>query len=155
MTSKLSEPSKKRTAKTKSPKRDTVSESKTENVKMTDPKLTLEVPAQVKEFAEKTIEQAERGFNAFIEAANKSVAMMPNPTTEISKKALSITEQNMKSAFEHARRLLYAKDIQEAVQIQTEYLKAQYAAATEQLKEIGSSVRSSAEDVSKTNIPVK
>ena len=43
-----------------SPKRDGVSKSKTEDAKMTDPKLTMEVPAQIKEFAEKGIQQAEK-----------------------------------------------------------------------------------------------
>ena len=113
---------------------------------MTDPKLTMEVPAQIKEFAEKGIQQAEKGFDAFIDAAHKSVAMVPNPTTEISKKALSFTEQNMKAAFDHARKLLHAKDPQGAIKLQTEFLKAQYAAATEQLKQLGSSVGSTAKD---------
>jgi phasin len=115
---------------------------------MTDPKLAMEVPAQIKEFAEKGIQQAEKGFDAFIEAAHKSVTMIPSPTTEISKKALSFTEQNMKAAFDHARKLLHAKDFQEAVNLQTEFIKAQYAAATKQLKQLGSS-GSAAEDDSK------
>ena len=116
---------------------------------MTDPRLTMEVPAQIKEFAEKSIQQAEKGFDAFIDAAHKSVEMIPNPTTEISKKALSFTEQNMKAAFEHARNLLHAKDFQEAVKLQTEFIKAQYAAATEQLKQLGGSAASPAKDDSK------
>ena len=106
----------------------------------------MEVPAQIKQFAEKSIQQAEKGFDAFIDAAHKSVAMVPNPTTEISKKALSFTEQNMKAAFDHARKLLHAKDFQEALKLQTEFVKAQYAAATEQLKQLGGSASSSAKD---------
>ena len=116
---------------------------------MTDPKLTMEVPAQIKEFAEMSIQQAEKGFDAFIDAAHKSVAMVPHPTTEISKKALSFTEQNMKAAFDHARKLLHAKDLEEAVKLQTEFIKAQYAAATEQLKQLGGSAGSTAKDDSK------
>ena len=34
---------------------------------MTEQKFKLEVPAQIKEVAEKTIDQAERGFSAFID----------------------------------------------------------------------------------------
>src|SRR5437588_2401529 len=116
---------------------------------MTDKQYKLEFPAQIKEVAEKTIDQAERGFSAFIEAANKSVSMIPNPTTDMSLKALSLTEQNMKAAFDHAKKLLQAKDLQEAMRLQAEFLKAQYEAATEQLKEIGNSVRSSGADVVK------
>jgi phasin len=79
--------------------------------------------------------------------------MVPNPTTEMSKKVLAFTETNMKAAFDHARKLVHAKDMQEAIQIQTEFLKSQYAAATEQLKEMGNSIRSSASDASKATIP--
>jgi len=51
---------------------------------MAEQQFKLEVPAQIKEVAEKTIDQAERSFHAFIEAANKSVSMLPNPTTDLS-----------------------------------------------------------------------
>jgi phasin len=117
---------------------------------MDNPKMMMEVPAQVRDLAEKSVNQAEKAFEAFITAANQSVAMIPSPTTEMSKKALSLTEKNMKAAFDHARQLVHAKDMQEAIQIQTEFLKSQYAAATEQLKEMGSSLRSTADEASKT-----
>lgn len=107
---------------------------------MTEQQFKLEIPAQVKEVAEKTIDQAQRGFSAFIEAANKSVSMLPNPATDMSLKALSHTEQNMKAAFDHAKKLVQAKDLQEAIRLQAEFLKAQYDAATEQLKELGNSM---------------
>ena len=122
---------------------------------MTEQKFKLEVPAQIKEVAEKTIDQAERGFSAFIDAANKSVSMIPNPTTDMSLRALSLTEQNMKAAFDHAKKLLQAKDLQEAMRLQAEFLKAQYEAATEQLKEMGTSVRSAGADVVKKTIEIK
>jgi len=78
---------------------------------MAEQQFKLEVPAQIKEVAEKTIDQAERSFHAFIEAANKSVSMLPNPTTDLSLRALTLTEQNMKSAFDHAKKLLHANDL--------------------------------------------
>ena len=64
----------------------------------------FEVPAEVRNMAEKAIEQAEKAFGMFLDAANKSLASIPLPTTEMSKKALSFTEQNMKAAFDHAKR---------------------------------------------------
>lgn len=122
---------------------------------MTEQQFKLEVPAQIKEVAEKTINQAERGFSAFIEAANKSVSMIPNPTTDMSLKALSLTEQNMKAAFDHARKLLQANDLQEAMRLQAEFLKGQYEAATEQLREMGTRVRSAGEEVVKKTVEIK
>jgi phasin len=122
---------------------------------MTEQQFKLEIPAQIKEVAEKTIDQAERGFSAFIEAANKSVSMIPNPAMDMSLKALSLTDQNMKAAFDHAKKLLQANDLQEAMRLQTEFLKAQYEAATEQLKEMGTSVRSAGGDVVKKTVEIK
>jgi len=122
---------------------------------MTEQQFKLEIPAQIKEVAEKTIDQAERGFSAFIEAANKSVSMIPNPTTDMSLKALSLTEQNMKAAFDHAKKLLQAKDLQEAMRLQAEFLKAQYETATEHLRQMGNSERSSGADVLNRSIEIK
>ena len=107
--------------------------------------LKMEMPHEIREIAEKTIDQAERGFSAFIDAATRSVSMMPAPATALPLKALSISDRNMKAAFDHAKKLLQAKDVQDAMRLQAEYLKAQYEAATEQLKELSSRVRSPAE----------
>jgi phasin len=111
---------------------------------MSEPKL--EVPAELRDLAEKTIEQAERAFGMFFEAANKSVAAIPSPGTEISKQALSFTEQNMKAAFEHARKLVHAHDLQEALQIQSEFLRSQFTNAGEHMRQITGDVMSVAKD---------
>ena len=108
---------------------------------MTEQQFKLEVPAQIKEVAEKTIDQAERGF-----MFHRSL---------MSLRALSLTEQNMKAAFDHAKKLLQAKDLQEAMQLQAEFRKVQYEAATEQLKEMGTRVRSAGADVVKNTIEIK
>jgi phasin len=122
---------------------------------MAEQQFKLEVPAHIKEVAEKTIDQAERGFSAFIEAANKSVSMIPNPATDVSLKALSLTEQNMKAAFDHAKKLLHANDLQEAMRLQAEFLKAQYESATGQLREMGSGAGASGAEVSKRSVEIK
>jgi hypothetical protein len=79
---------------------------------MIEPKI--EVPAELRDLVEKTIDQTEKAFGMFFDAANKSVASIPNPGTEMSKQALSFTEHNMKAAFEHARKLVHATDLQQA-----------------------------------------
>ena len=48
---------------------------------MIDPKMTMEVPAQVREFAEKNMDTAEKAFSSFMESASKSVAVVPGPMT--------------------------------------------------------------------------
>jgi phasin len=109
---------------------------------MMEPKL--EVPAEVRELAEKTIDQAEKAFGMFFDAANKSVTSVPTPASEMSKQALSFTQQNLKAAFDNARRLVHAKDLQEAMQIQSEFLKSQFTNAGEHMRQVGSGLMSAA-----------
>jgi phasin len=112
-----------------------------------DQNMTMQVPEAVREVGEKAVEQTEKAFDVFLGAANKSVAMMPGPATEISKKTLALTEQNMKAAFEYARKLLHARDIEEVLRIQGDFFKSQFAAAQDQVKQMGAGALAAAKDV--------
>jgi phasin len=114
---------------------------------MEQPKL--EVPPELRDLAEKTIEQAEQAFRMFFDAASKSMTSIPGGGTEISKQALSFTEQNMKAAFDHARRLVHATDLQEAMRIQSDFLRSQFTNAGEHMRTITTEVMSSARDAMK------
>jgi phasin len=114
---------------------------------MIEPKL--EVPAELRELAERTIEQAEKAFGMFFDAASKSMSSVPGAGSEISKQALTYTEQNMKAAFEHARKLVHATDLQEAMRIQSDFLRSQFTSAGEHMREITGAVMSSAKDAAK------
>ena len=107
---------------------------------MMEPKL--EVPAELRDLAEKTIDQAEKAFGMFFDAAGKSMASVPSPGTEISRQALSFTEQNMKAAFDHARKLVQATDLQQAMQIQSEFLRSQFTNAGEHMRQMTSGMMS-------------
>jgi phasin len=147
----------KQTPSKKSPKRDsatganivtvaTSSNRSMENATM-DPKMPMQVPEAVREVAEKAVEQTEKAFDVFLSAANQSVAMMPSPATDLSKKTLALTEQNMKTTFECARQLVHAKDIQEVLRIQSDFFKSMLAAAQEQMKQMGTGAVSAAKDL--------
>ena len=112
---------------------------------MIEPKL--EVPAELRELAEKTIEQAEQAFRMFFDAASKSMVSVPGGGTDISKQALTFTEQNMRAGFEHARKLVHASDLQEAMRIQSDFLRSQFTSAGEHMREITGQVMSAATKV--------
>jgi phasin len=116
---------------------------------MMDPKMTMEIPAQVREFAEKSVDQAERAISSLMDAASKSVPMVPGPMTDVAKQALVITEANLKASFEHARKLMQAKDIGEVMKLQSEFLRNQFGVATDQFKQMTGGVASAAKDISK------
>src|ERR1700682_4834929 len=116
---------------------------------MTDPKLTMEVPVQVREFAEKSVDQAERAIASFMDSASKSVAVAPGPMTDVAKQVLAITEANLKSSFEYARKLMQAKDISEVMQLQSHFLRNKFGVATDKFKKMTGGATSAAEEVSK------
>ena len=116
---------------------------------MSDPKMTMEVPLQVRDFAVKSVDQAERAISSFMESARKSVATVPSPMNDAAQQALAITEKNLKAAFEHARKLMNAKDINEVMQLQTEFLRKQFGIATEQSKQMSGGIASSRGDIAK------
>lgn len=110
--------------------------------------LPYEIPAEMRDFAEKSVEQARKAFEGFMGAAQKAASAVessaftvPSGVKDVGAKAMSYAEANMKAAFDHAQKLVHAKDLQEVVQLQSEYLKAQMANLQEQAKEIGSTVQ--------------
>jgi phasin len=115
---------------------------------MMDQKMKMEVPAQIREFAETSVEQAEKAISSFMAAASKSVAMVPGPMTDVAKQALAITEANLKASFDHARNLMKAKDIDEVMNLQSEFMRKQYGTVTEQFQRMTGGTASAAKDVS-------
>jgi phasin len=124
-----------------------INSSRMEENKMVEPKL--EVPAELRDLVEKAVDQAEKAFGMFFDAANKSVASVSTPGTETAKQALTFTEQNMKAAFDHARKLVHATDLQQAMQIQSEFLRSQFTNAGEHMRQITENVMSAAKNASK------
>jgi|SRR5215813_3845417 len=111
---------------------------------MTEAKFKL--PVELLNAAEKAINQSERAFDMFFDAANKSIAAVPAPASSISNKSLSFAEQNARAAFDHARKLLHAVNAQEAMQLQSEFLKTQMTTASEQMRQIVEAMASLAKD---------
>jgi phasin len=110
--------------------------------------LKLEIPAEVREFAEKTVDQARKAFDGFVVAAQKATAQSEAATEtltanakEVSAKAIGYAESNVKAAFDLAEKLIGAKDPKEILAIQSEFLKSQVAAVQEQAKSLGEAVK--------------
>ena len=121
---------------------------------MAESKSSMQIPEQVKEMVERAIEQTEQAVFGLIEAADKSASRVPNPTTDFSRKLLSMGAQNMNAAFDHARNLLRCSDLQEAANLQAQFLKTQFETASRQLKELYGTLGSDVE-TAKTSIEIE
>jgi phasin len=103
----------------------------------------FEIPAEMRAFAEKSVEQARLAFDSFIAAAQQAAnsaeshaASARTGAKEVGDLAMRFTERNIASSFEFAQRLLRAKDPQEMAALHAEYVKSQVAALTDQAKEL-------------------
>nr|WP_255609393.1 phasin [Methylosinus sp. Sm6] len=108
----------------------------------------FQIPNEVRDFAEKSMEQARKAFEGYAGAAQKAISSLETTTssfqtgaTDVSAKALGYAEANVNAAFELARKLLHAKDPQEVLTLQTEYVKTQVESIQSQAKELGSALQ--------------
>jgi phasin len=109
---------------------------------------TYEIPPEMRDFAERSVAQARKAFEGFMGAVHKTAGTVDSPAIpgfsgakDISAKAVSFAETNVNAAFDLAEKLVQAKDIQEVLAIQSEFLKAQMAAIQNQAKEFGEAVQ--------------
>ena len=61
----------------------------------------------------------------------------PWAQTGLNKKIQSYAGKNLATTFEYAQKLTKAKDLQELMQIQTEFMQTQVKALSEQAKDLG------------------
>jgi phasin len=108
-----------------------------------------EIPAEMRDFAEKSVEQARKAMDGFIGAAQKTVDTFEGSATtvqssakDMTRKTFAYAEQNIAAAFDLAQRMVRARDMQEAMQVQAEFVRQQFEAMQTQMKEFGSMAQS-------------
>jgi phasin len=130
--------------------------STAQNLEMTmadDPMPNFEIPSEMRQIAEKSLDEARKAFDGFIAAAQKAAMDMERQTTaaqagarDVGKKAIAFAEQNVTTSFEFAQKLARAKSAEEIRQLQTEFLKTQMQVLSDQAKELGEAATAAATD---------
>ena len=113
----------------------------------------FEIPPDMRAFAEKSVEQAKQAFDGFVTAASRAVSTLEGQTEtarqgakDVTEKAMSFAQKNVAGSFEFMQKLVHAKDFQEVLRLQTEYVKTQMQVLAEQAKELGESTTKAAKD---------
>jgi phasin len=104
----------------------------------------FDIPDQMRDAADKSVEQARRAFDQFIDATQKAVAKaegsvksMREGAADVNRQALAFVEENIAASFDLAQKLVRAHTVEEVAAVQQEFLQRQMAAAAEQGKAIG------------------
>lgn len=121
--------------------------------------LNFDVPTQMRQFAEQSVEQAKKAVDGFMTAAQKTASAMETHAAtaqsgakDVGQKAMAFAEQNIANSFEFAQKLVRAKDVQEVMALQAEFMKAQMQAMTSQAKELGTTASKAAMDAAKPKV---
>lgn len=104
----------------------------------------FDIPDQMRDVADKSVAEAKKAFDQFIDATQKAVAKAEGSAnsiregaSEVSRQALAYVEENVAASLNLAQRLVQARTIEEVTALQQEYLRRQLAAAAEQGKSLG------------------
>ena len=118
-----------------------------------DPMSSFEIPAEMRRMAETSVAQAKQAFDGFMVAAQQAVARVEGQAaaahagaSDASKKAMSFAGQNVAASFAFAQKLAQARDVEEVMRLQADFIKTQMQTLAEQAKELGASFTQAASD---------
>ena len=112
------------------------------------PTETFEIPEQMRDVADKSVDQARKAFDQFMDATQKAVAKaegsaksLQEGAADLSRQTLAYIEENVAASFKLAANLVQARTV-----LQQEFLRRQMAAAAEQGKSLGGMVGRATQD---------
>ena len=112
---------------------------------------TFEIPPEMRNVAEQSVVQARQAFDSFMEAAQKAAAKIEEQTAAAQagakgtgQKIMGYAERNVAASFDFAQKLARAKDVQEIMALQQEFIRSQMQTLTQQAQELGQNVAQAA-----------
>jgi phasin len=104
-----------------------------------------EVPAGVREFAEKSVEQARGAVGTLLDAARKTAETIQSttktadtPDGQAVARGFGYAQQNISAIFDFAQQLVRAPDLKEAARLQADFVREQAATMEKQVAELKS-----------------
>lgn len=115
-------------------------------------KPSPEIPAAVREIAERNVEQSKAAYAQFMAMAKQAQDMMSVSQGDVTKNAMDVqskamryAEQNVDASFRFASDLARARDLQEYAEIQMRYAQTQIQTYTQQAQDLGRLVAETAQ----------
>jgi phasin len=117
----------------------------------------FEIPPEMRAFAEKSVEQARQAFDGFISAAHRAVSTFEGQAEsarkgaqDVTEKAIVFAQNNIATSFDFAQKLVQARNVEDVLKLQVDYIKTQMQVLTEQAKELGESTSKVARGATKS-----
>lgn len=121
-----------------------------------DARDRFEIPKEMRQMAEASVEQARKAFDKFMASAQTTAgtieerrATVRADAREIGAKAVSYAEKNVQASLDYAQSLLKAKDLPEVMKLHSDFVQGQMRALAEQASEMGQMVSRAAMDATR------
>src|ERR1700722_14322699 len=92
---------------------------------------------QMEALSKQAMAQAHEALDTYFDFLKKSVSSFPSGGTDLGERLKDRSVQNITAGHELVKRLSQAKDFEEALRIQTEFMQSQFHAFGEQMKSLG------------------
>ena len=116
----------------------------------------FEIPKEMRQMAEASVEQARLAFEKFMANAQATAgtieerrATVRAGAKEVGVKAVSYAEKNVQASLDYAQSLLKAKDLPEVLKLHSEFVQGQMRALADQASEMGQIVSRAAMDAAR------
>ena len=126
-----------------------------EETPTTAPDVTAAVTEQVREITEKSVEQTKEVFSQIKDQADTAQRTLETTfetaqsnTAALSLKALAALRSNCEASFDHVEKLIAAKSMGEAVELQSAFVRHQIEVISDQAMEIEAAAIKAAEEIS-------
>jgi phasin len=116
----------------------------------------FEIPKEMRQMAEASVEQARLAFEKFMANAQATAgtieerrATVRAGAKEVGVKAVSYAEKNVQASLDYAQSLLKAKDLPEVLKLHSEFVQGQMRSLADQASEMGQIVSRAAMDAAR------
>lgn len=123
---------------------------------MSTDKTAFEVPEQMRDFAEKSVDQARKAFDDFMARPRKRCQTWKKVPTlsqanaqDVNKQALNYAEEHVNAAFKFAQELVKANNVEDMMKLQQDYLRSQMEVLGEQTREFSNTATKAVQDAAK------
>lgn len=117
-------------------------------------KTTFEIPEQMRAFADKSVDQAKKAFDDFmnataqaVEKSETSAKSIQSGARDVNRQALAFLESNVAASFDFAQQLVRARTVEEIARIQQAFLQKQTEATQSQTRDLAETIGKAATDV--------
>jgi len=95
-----------------------------------------------REFAEQTLNQSKAALDGFLKASDKIAKTFESQSSAIREQATVLTEKALSNSVDFGQKFLHAKEPDELVRLQTEFMSQQAQIFAEQTRELGQKIQS-------------